>query len=354
MAQGPLRIIDVKVDSPADDEILIRTAACGVCHSDLTIRSSATPGPLPLVLGHEASGVVEAVGSAVTAFSPGDHVVTCPAAFCGSCEWCIRGRPQFCLDKGRTRTAGAPPRLSTEGRPVAAFAGLGGFAEVLLVHERAAVRIPPEMPLDRAALLGCAVVTGMGAVLNTAEVRPGQTVAVIGCGGVGLNAVQAARFVGASRIIAVDRLASKLERAVQFGATDVVDAGAEDPVEAVVALTSGGVDHALEVVGRPATVEQAFAMLRTGGTATVVGVPRPDDRITISPMQLLMEKRLQGSQMGSTRFRVDVPLYAQLYLAGRIKLDELLTRSITLDEAGRALDQLDDFDGARSVIRFDA
>ena len=352
VAQGPLRVIDVDVDRPEDNEILVRTAACGVCHSDLTVRSAPAPGPLPLVLGHEAAGVVEAVGSSVTAFTPGDRVVTCPAAFCGNCEWCIGGRPQLCVDKGRQRRPGSPPRLTAGGEPVAAFAGLGGFAETLLVSERAAVRIPDDLPLDKAALLGCAVVTGMGAVLNTARVRPGETVAVIGCGGVGLNAVQAARFAGAARIIAVDKLVSKLGRATEFGATDIVDAGAVDPVDAVVELTRGGVDHAFEVVGRPATVEQAFAMLRTGGTATVVGVPRPEDRISIPPMQLLFEKRLQGTQMGSTRFRLDVPLYARLYLDGRIKLDELATRVITLEDVDRALDGLDDYEGARSIVRF--
>jgi S-(hydroxymethyl)glutathione dehydrogenase/alcohol dehydrogenase len=265
----------------------------------------------------------------------------------------MRGRPQLCGNKRRTRAEGERPRLSLDGQPVGAFAGLGAFAERMLVHERAVVRIPDEMPLDRAALLGCAVITGMGAVLNTAKVAPGETVAVIGCGGVGLNSIQAARLAGAERIVAVDRIASKLERAREFGATDVIDASSVDPVEAVRELTGGGVDQAFEVVGRPQTIEQAFGMLRAGGTATVVGVPRPEDRISIAPIDLLYEKRLQGTQMGSTRFRLDVPLYCRLYLDGRIKLDELVTNRISLEDVNGALAGLDDFSGARSVIGLD-
>lgn len=350
---GRLRVLDVVVDAPAQDEVLIRTAACGVCRSDRTQQRSEEPGVRPQVLGHEAAGVVEAVGAAVTAVAPGDHVVTSPPAACGACEWCVRGRPQHCLDKGRQRR-GNRPRLSLDdGSAVSAFAGLGGFGEQMLVHERAVVRIPPEMPLDRAALLGCAVLTGMGSALHTAQVRPGDTVAVLGCGGVGLNVGQAARFAGTARIIAVDRMAEKLELARRFGATDVVDATATDPVGAVLELTSGGVDHALEVVGRPSTVEQAFATLRTGGTATVVGVPQLADRVTISPRDLLAEKRLKGTNVGLSRFRLDVPSYAQLYLDGRIELDSLLTTTVGIGDVDRVVAELEDFTGARTVVRFD-
>jgi S-(hydroxymethyl)glutathione dehydrogenase/alcohol dehydrogenase len=232
------------------------------------------------------------------------------------------------------------------------MAGLGAVAEQMLVSERAAVKIPDEMPLDRAALLGCAVMTGMGSVLNCARVAPGATVAVIGCGGVGLNAIQAARLSGAECIVAVDRLTAKLDRARQFGATDVVDASSGDAVELVREVTRGGVDHAIEVVGRAETIEQAFAMLRTGGTATVVGVVQEGVTVAIPPRELLMEKRLQGTQMGSGRFRLDVPFYCRLYLSGRLLLDEMLSARIGLDDVNRALDTLDDFDGARSVIEF--
>jgi S-(hydroxymethyl)glutathione dehydrogenase/alcohol dehydrogenase len=352
--EAPVRIAEVDIDEPAEDEILIRTSAAGVCHTDLGVQLGTRPVGLPLVLGHEAAGVVERVGGAATDFAPGDHVVTCSIAFCGACQWCLRGLPQHCEAKPRARAPHLKPRLSVGGQTINAFVGLGAFAEHMLVNERAAVRIPDEMPLDKAALLGCAVITGMGVVLNTAAVRAGQTVAVIGCGGVGLNVVQAARFTGAARIIAVDRIAAKLERARQFGATDVVDTSAVDAVATVIELTAGGVDHAFEVVGRPATIEQAFAMLRTRGTATVVGVPGLEDRISIPPIELLREKRLQGTNMGSSRFRLDVPLYCRLYLDGRIRLDELVSEYIRLDDVNATLAGMDTSSGARAIIRFDA
>jgi S-(hydroxymethyl)glutathione dehydrogenase/alcohol dehydrogenase len=349
----PLELLEVAVDVPEDDEVLVRVVASGVCHSDLNVQvGNLHASPRPQVLGHEVAGIVEAVGARVTDFSVGDHVVTCPSGFCGTCSWCTSGRLHLCTDKRRTRAAGHPPRLQVDGRPIAQFAGLGGFAETMLVNERAVAAIPAAMPLDRAAVLGCAVVTGMGSVINTARVRPGQTVAVIGCGGVGLNVVQAARLSGAARIIAVDRLQAKLERAKTFGATDLVDASSGDPVEAVRDLTDGGVEHAFEVVGRPATVEQAFAMLRTRGTATVVGVGRPGQTAAIGVLDLLSERRLQGAQMGSSRFRTDVALFAQMYLDGRILLDELISQHIALDDVNDALTGLDDFTGARSVITF--
>jgi S-(hydroxymethyl)glutathione dehydrogenase/alcohol dehydrogenase len=263
----------------------------------------------------------------------------------------MSGHLHLCLDKNRTRAEGHKPRLMRDGEPVTPFVGLGGFAEQMLVHHSSVATVPDAMPLDRAALLGCAVVTGFGSVLNTARVRPGQTVAVIGCGGVGLNVVQAARYVGASRIIAVDRVAAKLERATAFGATDVVDAAAGDPVAAVHELT-GGVDHAFEVVGRGATIEQAFGMLGLRGTATVVGVARPAETATIPALALLSEKRLQGAQMGSSRFPLDVALLAQLYLDGRIQLDALVSERIRLDDVDAALSHMDDSTGARSVITF--
>ena len=349
---APLEVLDLHVANPAPDEVLIRTVASGVCHTDRTMQQGAQPLGLPLVLGHEASGVVEAVGSAVTYVRPGDPVVTCPSAFCGTCEWCMRGLLQHCDDKRRSRPAGQPPRLTLDGANVDAFVGLGGFAEMLLVHERAVTKIPEEMPLDRAALLGCAVITGMGGVLNTARVQPGQSVAVIGCGGVGLNAVQGARYAGAAQIIAVDKVAAKLEKARELGATHTVDAGAVDPVEAVRDLTAGGVDHAIEVVGIPATIEQAFAMLRTRGTATVIGVARPEHRVSIPAVELLLEKRLQGTKLGSSRFRLDIPLYCRLYLDGRIRLDDLLSAHIALADVNGAMEELDAGLAARSVITF--
>ncbi|GAA3742289.1 S-(hydroxymethyl)glutathione dehydrogenase/alcohol dehydrogenase [Spinactinospora alkalitolerans] len=347
-----LEIEDVDVADPAPDEVLIRVAASGVCHSDRTMQLGAQPLALPLVLGHEAAGVVERVGDDVAYVRPGDRVATCASAFCGVCRWCMRGELQHCEEKKRSRPPGLRPRLSSGDRAVEAFVGLGGFAEQLLVHERTVVRLPDEMPLDRAALLGCAVITGLGAVRRAAKVQAGETVAVIGCGGVGLNVVQGARIAGASRIVAVDRIAGKLDLARRFGATDTVDAGAADPVEAVRELTGGGVDHAIEVVGVAATIEQAFQMLDTMGTATVVGVARPDVEVRIPATDLLLEKRLQGTKMGSTRFRLDIPLYSRLYLDGRLELDALLSDRLPLSDVNTALAGLDNPLGARAVLTF--
>ncbi|HEY8532652.1 MAG TPA: Zn-dependent alcohol dehydrogenase [Micromonospora sp.] len=347
-----LVIEDIDIDRPAPDEVLIRTVASGVCHTDRTMQQGANPLPLPLVLGHEVSGVVEAVGANITYVKPGDHVATCASSFCGHCRWCQRGALQHCDNKGRSRPAGQPPRLSRKGTPVEPFVGLGGFAEMLLVHERTVVKLPKEMPLDKAALLGCAGITGLGAVRHTARVQVGDTVAVIGCGGVGLNVIQGARLAGAARIIAIDKLPEKLELARTFGATDVINAATTDPVEAVRELTGGGVDHALEVVGIESTIEQAFAMLNTMGTATVIGVARPEMTVRIPAAELLLEKRLQGTKMGSTRFRLDIPLYCQLYLEGRLKLDELLAQTLPLERVNDALDALDHPLGARTLLTF--
>ena len=272
--------MDVDLADVAPDEVLVRVVASGICHSDRSVHLGTQDRPLPLVLGHETSGIVEEVGSHVRAFSPGDHVVGAASAYCGTCTWCMRGMTQHCTDKGLTRVGGGA-RLSRHGAEVHAFVGLGGFATHMLVSERALVRLPDGMPLDKGALLGCAVLTGIGAVRHRAGVQTGQSVAVIGCGGVGLNAIQGARLVGASRIVAVDLSPAKLDRARQFGATDVVDASQDDPVEVVRSLTNGGVDHALEIVGLGRTIEQAFAMTGVRGTATVVGVARPEETVTL-------------------------------------------------------------------------
>ncbi|TDD90642.1 Zn-dependent alcohol dehydrogenase [Saccharopolyspora karakumensis] len=347
-----LVVEEVQVDEPSPDEVLVRTAASGICHSDRTMQLGAKELPLPLVLGHESAGVVERVGSAVTAVAVGDHVVVAATPSCGVCERCLRGVPQQCPAPPAQRGEGMPPRLVRGGARVTGFTGLGGFASRMLVHENATVAIPKSMPLERAALLGCAVLTGVGAVTHRARIEAGDTVAVIGCGGVGLNAVQGARLHGASRIIAIDVLPAKLERARLFGATDVVDASAVDPVDAVAELTGGGVDHALEAVGRASTIEQAYAMIRPFGTATVVGFSAQDEAVRIPARSMLQEKRLQGSKMGSRHFRLAVPRYCRLYLQGRLLLDELISETIGLDEVNRGLEALDGSDGARSVIRF--
>jgi S-(hydroxymethyl)glutathione dehydrogenase/alcohol dehydrogenase len=294
---------------------------------------------------------VERVGSEVTNVRAGDPVVACAAAACGACSWCRRGLEQHCESPLRARAAGEEPRLTHNGHAVRTFVGVGGFSTHMLLHERALVRIPEAMPLDRAAMLGCAVHTGFGAVRHTAGVALGDTVAVIGCGGVGLNIVQASRMAGGSQVIAIDVHTARLERARAFGATDVIDARNTDPVDAVRALTGDGVDHAFEAVGRPATISQACALARKRGTITVVGLPRPGEKIEISAEHLFDEKRIQGSKMGRS-FALDIPWYCELYLAGRLKLDELVSSTIGLDEVNRGLEALETADTARTVIAF--
>lgn len=349
----PLSIENVAVSKPGPREILIRTKACGVCHSDLHFIDGAYPTPLPAIPGHEAAGVVEAVGDDVSSVKPGDHVVTCFSAFCGRCEFCATGRLALCTDASTKRSRSDTPRVSLDGVPVHQLLNVAGFAEQLLVHENGAVAIAPDMPLDRAALMGCAVVTGAGAVFNTAGVRPGEDVAVIGCGGIGLAAINAARIAGAARIVAIDPVPAKRALAEKMGATHGFDSGEEGLRERIVELTKGGVHHAIEAVGRIAAGELALSLLRRGGTATIVGMMPLGERLSMGALDLLAERRLQGCLMGSNRFPVDIPRLAGFYLAGRLDLDSLLAERIALAEVNRAVETLRGGESARSVIIFD-
>jgi S-(hydroxymethyl)glutathione dehydrogenase/alcohol dehydrogenase len=347
-----LEVTEIQVDRPDPREVLVRTVAAGLCHSDLHFMEGKYSHDTPTVPGHEAAGVVEAVGADVNHVKPGDHVIGCLSIFCGHCEYCLSGRPVLCDRQGLARGADQPPRLSRDGAPIHQFLRLSAFAEMMLVHENTLVKIRDEMPLDRAALIGCAVTTGLGAVFNTAKVTPGSTVAVIGCGGVGLNSVQGAVIAGAGRVIAVDTNPWKLELAGTFGATDLVDAAAGDPVEQVRELTGGGVEYAFEAIGLKTTAEQSFAMLRKGGTATIIGMIPEGERIELPGSEFLDEKKIQGSNMGSNRFRVDMPRYVDLYLSGRLKLDELVSARIGLEQINDGFDAMRRGEVARSVIEF--
>jgi len=349
---APLSLREVALDAPGPGEVLVRTAAVGVCHSDLHFVEGLYPHPLPTVLGHESAGAIEAVGPGVRDLASGDHVITCLSAFCGHCEYCLSGRPALCASPDMARRADQPSRLTMDGAPVAQFMNLSSFAEQLLVHEHAVVKIPPDVPLDRAALIGCGVTTGLGAVFRTAAVEPGTTVAVFGCGGIGLNCIQGAAIAGAARIIAVDRLAVKLSMASDFGATDVVDASSIDPVAAVMELSGGGVHYAFEAIGLAVTVQQAFAVLRRGGTATVIGMVPFGMKVELPGFEFLREKRIQGSTMGSNRFRIDMPRYLELYRQGRLKLDELVSARRPLAEVNEALADLKRGEVARTVLVF--
>jgi S-(hydroxymethyl)glutathione dehydrogenase/alcohol dehydrogenase len=331
-APGELEVEELVIDDPEPDEVLVRVEYAGLCHSDLHEIDGTFETTPPIVLGHELVGQVVEVGIAVTAFSPGDRVVTCLSVFCGTCSYCLSGRQTLCVNRGRLQQERPRPRLTNaRGQAVRPTAGIGGFAEMALVHQNGLVAVPDGVRPATASILGCAVTTGMGAVLHSARVRPGDSVAVIGLGGVGFAALQAARLAGAATVIGVDVVPEKLEQARAFGATDVVHARDSDAVAVVVALTGGGVDHAFEAVGSGRTASQAFAMLRPGGTATVMGMIPDSQQIDIRGADLfLQEKRIQGSFMGSNHFKVDIPLYAELNRVGALRLDDLVTAEFDL------------------------
>ncbi len=352
---APLSIEELAIAKPAAHEVLIRTHACGLCHSDLHFIDGHYPHAMPCVPGHEAAGIVEAVGSEVRTVKVGDAVVTCLSAFCGHCEFCVTGRMALCLGGDTRRGRGEASRLARadDGTPVSQLLNLSAFAEQMLVHEHACVAIDPAMPLDRAALLGCAVTTGAGAVFNAARLVPGETVAVIGCGGVGLATINAAKIAGAGRIIAADPLPEKRALAMTLGATDVVDALSDDAAAQIVELTKGGVDHAIEAVGRPQSAALAVASLRRGGTATILGMMPLKERVSLSAMDLLSGKKLQGAIMGNNRFPVDLPRLVDFYLRGLLDLDSIIAERIPLADINAGFDRLRSGTAARSVILFD-
>ena len=352
---APLTIEPVEIDRPGPGEVLVKTVASGICHSDLHVIDANLPMPPPCVLGHEPAGIVEAVGAGVADFKPGDHVIGCLTQWCGVCRFCTEGRPYLCLTQFLGRPDGAKPRLAdANGEPLLQFANLSSFAERMLAPERALVKIRDDMPLDRASLIGCGVTTGLGAVLNTVRVPAGASVAIIGCGGVGLAAVQGARIVGAGKIIAIDAQAWKFDLARKLGATDCIDPKTVDPVSAVQDLTGGGADFAFECIGLAATVQQAVGMTGRGGTTVLVGVMPMTETVPISGSDLtLQEKKITGSFMGSNRFRFDMPKYIGFYLDGRLNLDDMISARIKLEEVNDAFTHMRKGEVARQVIVFD-
>jgi len=351
----PVVVEDLTVDSPKRGEVMVKLGACGVCHSDLSAITGTIPLPLPLVLGHEGAGVVEEVGEGVSGFAKGDHVVFSFIYMCGKCRFCVSGRPVLCLEQGKALTTpleGTSRIRDAAGQPLNIFSGCGAMAEYATVSAENLIRIDPKIPLECAALVGCAVTTGVGAVFNTAKVEPGSSVAVFGCGGVGLSAIQGARIAGAEKIIAIDTLESKLAMAKQFGATDVL-MGNEDPVKALKKMTGGGPDYAFECVGSGPLAETAYRAIRRGGTAVVVGVAKPTDSTSLRSMTLVFEeKTLTGSYFGSCVPRVDFPRMLGLYLKGELKLNELITRRYGIAEAAQAFADLESGRNARGVIVF--
>jgi S-(hydroxymethyl)glutathione dehydrogenase / alcohol dehydrogenase len=350
----PLEIEDIVIAKPGPHEVLIRTAACGLCHSDLHFIEGSYPHPLPAVPGHEAAGIVEAVGSEVRTVKVGDAVVTCLSAFCGHCEFCVTGRMALCMGGDTRRALSDAPRLTrADGSAMNQMLNLSAFAEQMLVHEHACTRIDPDMPLDRAAVIGCAVTTGAGAIFNICKLTPGETVAVVGCGGVGLATINAAKIAGAGRIIACDPMPEKRALALKLGATDVVDAGSAGAAAEIIEMTKGGVDHAIEAVGRPASAALTVAALKRGGTATILGMMPLAERVSLGAFDLLSGKKLQGGLMGGNRFPVDMPRLVDFYLRGLLDLDSIIAETIPLSEINEGFEKMKGGASARSVIVFD-
>ena len=373
MARGPLQAAvltavgqpleirsDVEVEDPRAGEVLVRLVASGVCHSDLSARSGVMMMPTPVVLGHEGAGIVEAVGDGVTRVAPGDHVLVSWVPQCGQCYPCVRGQGHLCEQAVVTMATGGlldgTTRLRSCGAPLHQMAATGTFAELAVVPESGAVVLPDDLDLTLAALLGCSVLTGVGAALNTARVREGDTVAVVGCGGVGLNVVQGARIAGAAAIVAVDTNPAKLRLAETFGATATVDASAGDAVSGVMAASGQrGVDVAFEVVGAARTIDQALTMTRRGGHTVLVGVPAMDVVVTVPAFLglVLAGKTISGCWYGSSNVHADVPRLVELYQSGQLLLDPLVSRTIGLHDVNDALDAMDaGGDDARSVVRY--
>jgi S-(hydroxymethyl)glutathione dehydrogenase/alcohol dehydrogenase len=346
----------VELLPPRAGEVLVRYVASGVCHSDLHHIQGLVPHPSPCIYGHEGAGVVEAVGPHVTSVQVGDHVLTSYVPACGNCPWCIIGRPTMCdlRDLPRHLMHDGTTRFRKGDAEIYHYLQVSSFAERAVLPERSVIPIRKDAPLDVVCLVSCGVTAGAGAVFNKAKPPPGATVAVFGCGGVGLNAIQAAALMGAAKIIAVDVFDQKLEWSREFGATHLINAREEDPVRRIHEICGrGGADFAIEAVGGAKTMEQAFSSIHRGGTAVMIGVSPAGTRLSIDPQMLLQERVLTGSSFGASRQRVDLPMFVDLFMDGKYKLRELISQTIPLEDLNRAYEQLEHGDVRRSVIRYD-
>lgn len=355
-AQKPLVVRDdVTIADPRPGHVRVRVQHCGVCHSDLSLVDGVFPSPTPIVLGHEAAGVIDAVGADVEGLAPGDHVVLTPVAPCGACYWCVRGEPGVCVNASMITTntfRDGSTGLARGGDVVFRGVGLGGFAEYALVPASGAIKVAPDVPLDVACVIGCAVQTGVGAVLNTARVEPGATVLVMGLGGIGLSIVQGARVAGAARIIAADPMPARREAATRFGATDVLDPNATDVMMYAMDVTGVGVDYAFDAVGRASLVQAGLAACRNGGTTVAVGAAPMEDVIMIAPAALftISEKKLIGCTLGSCNSYRDIPRLIALWQAGRLDLESLVTARRPLADINLAMEDLRQSRGIRTIL----
>nr|WP_220129867.1 Zn-dependent alcohol dehydrogenase [Sphingomonas chungangi] len=350
---GIFDIEDLDIADPIGQEVLVEVKAAGLCHSDLHLAENDFGTRLPAVFGHELAGVVMAVGPQVRDFVAGDHVVGSVVGFCGHCEACLSGHTYRCLHPEELRRgAGEGERLSRGGESVTPFFGVSAFAERTLVHEHQLAKVPAALPFKLAAVLGCGCVTGAGAVINTAKVKAGETVAVFGAGGIGLNVIGGARLAGASRIIAIDAQSAKEPLARKLGATDFITPGEQDVVSLVQKLTGGGVDHAFEAIGLKLTAEQAIKIARKGGNAYMIGVHKPGDTIGVDVMTDLIRRQvcLRGVYMGSSNIKHDIPMFAELYLQGRFNLEDLVAGETSLSRINEAYEEVRKGALARTVI----
>jgi Zn-dependent alcohol dehydrogenase len=348
---------DVEIDAPGPGQVRVDVAHCGLCHSDLSVVDGDFPAPVPVILGHESAGVVESVGDGVAGLAPGDPVVLTPVPPCGTCYWCVRAEPSLCVNMAGLATNTFPDgstHLSRDGAVVYRGMNLAAFAEQVLVPATGAVKVAPDVPLDVVCVIGCAVQTGVGAVLNTAKVVEGATVLVQGLGGIGLSVVQGARIAGAARIVASDPVADRREMAKRLGATDLVDPASEDVALRTIELTGVGADYAFEAAGRAALVESCLAAVRNGGTVVAVGAPPVDQGITIAPAAAftISEKKLLGCTLGSANSLREIPRLVALWQRGRLDLEALLTRRRPIEEINEALDDLRASRGIRTVLSF--
>lgn len=356
----PLTLEELELAPPGPGEVLVEIAAAGLCHSDLSVINGTRPWPIPLVLGHEAAGIVRETGAGVAGLNAGDHVVFSFLPVCGSCLNCVSGRGWLCerglaANRAGTLLSGACRFQRRDGARLFHHLGVSGFSQFTVAARESLVKIERDVPLEIAVLFGCAVMTGVGAVVNTAKVSPGASVAVFGLGGVGLAAVLGARVAGAASIIAVDRLPAKLELARRCGATHTVDASREDAIKAVRDLTHGGAETTIEAVGNEQVIAQAYASTRRGGKTVAIGLPHPSRQLTIPAVSLIAEERqLLGCYMGSCVPQRDIPRFLGLYRAGLLPVDLLKSREIKLEQVNEAFDALDRGEVARQVIRFEA
>jgi alcohol dehydrogenase len=353
----PLAIESIELAGPGHGEVLVRIAAAGLCHSDLSVINGDRPRPTPMALGHEAAGIVEETGPGVEDLKKGDHVVMVFVPSCGHCLPCAEGRPALCEPGAVANTAGTllsgARRLSRNSEPIHHHLGVSAFAEYATVSRRSLVRIDPDLPLDEAALFGCAVLTGVGAVINTARVTPGSTVAVVGLGGVGLASLLGAVASGASRIVAVDLSEEKLSLARELGATDAFNASSSDCIEAVKAATTGGVEYAFELAGSVRALELAYRITRRGGTTVTAGLPPPTHTFPLPAVNLVAEERtIKGSYIGTCVPVRDIPRYIALYRRGRLSVDRLMSGRLKLEDINHGFDLLHEGKAVRQVVVF--